>query len=380
MFLKNYSPEYLFYLMFNTFRLTLHQIQFSFSTLFLTEKNRLVNISTTLNIIFYIGVTIIGIFGSLAFLMIYPLHSQLSNIWSEFYSKIKKNSLNLKKSLSLRISNYYNSEDNLSHLNTRTSANISLEFHFFQHYFIRLSAVLIIGAVLYFISVFVYFSEVQYLMLCRLDFAESMLNRRVFVYQRTIFLTELFADYKGIGLVSMYGYSSLPPSKIGYVIMADKMAASRRDIFQKNVQRVMQANVWDKTFAKIEDEKGFLNLGLSSGYVDIKWESLFLSTNYKKCNYSCYTLLFQELKEMLGFYNRNVNDTDKSSSVYLEEYYKTLLYFIIASLIVSIFIIFGYIIPYFNKEQEIAKFLQISHNINENDADEMCANTFILRK
>ncbi|OMJ70194.1 hypothetical protein SteCoe_31876 [Stentor coeruleus] len=364
LFLQDLSKENLYYIMFNTFRLTIYEIQDSFTNLIKNEKQRLKNLNSQLDSLFYVGVCIISVFGVLAFLVIYPLHVYLKGVWSQLHKAAVENFSEVLEALNSRLRIYYDKDDDMYPHEDNNPSKI-LSFPHFKHYFLRISAVIMLGILFYILSMYIFFASVQDYMLCKLDFAQSMMNRRVYVYQRTVFLTELYADYKETGFTAMYGFSPMPPSKIGYQLMADKMASSRRDVFQRTVQKVMSSTVWDETFADIDDENGLLRFGLSTGYVDIKWESLFLSTNYKKCDFGCYQLVNQELKDLMIFFNKTSSYTDDSSTIYLENSFKQLVIFISGNLMCLFLIIICYIIPYFTKEQNIIKCMQISSDESE---------------
>lgn len=357
----------------------MYEIQDSFTNLILSEKTRLKKLDYQLNSLFYVGVCIISVFGILAFLVIYPLHIYLKGVWSKLHKAAVDNFSEVLEALNSRMRIYYDMDDDM-YPREDNNPSQSLSFPHFKHYFLRVSVVIILGTLFYILSMYIFFASVQDYMLCKLDFAQSMMNRRVYVYQRTVFLTELYADYKGAGFISMYGFSPMPPSKIGYQIMAEKMASSRRDVFQKTVQKVMSNYVWEETFAAIDDENGFLKFGLSSGYVDIKWESLFLSTNYKKCDFKCYQFVNQELKDMMVFFNETSNYTDDSSTIYLENAFKQLVIFTSGSLICLLFMIICYIIPYFTQEQNIIKYMQISSDNSDGIAVSKMSKEKVYRK
>lgn len=334
--------------------------QIAFVDLINSEKANLKDLHSLLQGIFYTGVCIIAIFGSFVFIMVIPLSNHLKKIWGNLFKAIDNNIVELKIALNERIIKYHNYEDDLYPIENDTVNNKILSFSHSKHYLLRLSILVLLGIILYIASVFIFYVKVEDYMLCKLDFAQTMINRRIFVYQRTFFLTELYADYKDKGFDSLYSFSPLTPSKVGYTLMADKMTKSRRDIYSENVQKVISPRVWEELFANIEDQNGFLKYGLGSAYSDVKWESLFLSTNYENCNFYCFQFLYRELKDMIDFFNKTSEYMDKSSTVYLDGAFSDLLIFIVLSLCGLLFLIMLYFIPYFNKEMKLIKDMQIN--------------------
>lgn len=344
--------------MYNTFRLSLSHLQIAFDDLVYSERLILKNLNTMFISLFIAGICIIGTFESLAIIMNWHLHKNLKQIWNNLQSKISGNYLNIKASLNTRVSKYYNLDDNLYPFEDY-SAQKKLSFSHFWHYLLRLSLIVILGLLLYFISFFVFFANTQYYMMGKVDFADAMLNRRVFVYQRNLFLVELYADYKNVGFIDSYGFSPLFPPKIGYKYMADNMIILRRKAFKRSMQMVIRPEVWNEIYNKIEGETGFLRNGLSDAVIEIKWECLFLSTNFKKCNFGCYDRINSEIKALMSYYDRTADNTDLSSTFSLRNSYDSLMYFNIFGIVLLFGIVAFYILPYFYREMSIVKFMQI---------------------
>lgn len=349
----------------NTFRLSLYELQNAFTTLISSEKGRLKILDSKLNWLFYTGMCIILIFGSFLIIIMNPLHVNLKAIWSKFQSGALKNSANIRYALNNRLNKYHDMEDNVYPQESDSHTSIAYFAHI-KHYILRLSLVLILGLILYFVLYFVSFAYVRERMLYKLDFAESIMNRRVYLFQRNYFLMELFADSKGAGIISMYGFTPLPNSKTGYSFIVKKMIDTRRDIFSSNVQNVMRKNIWNENFAFIEDQNGFLKYGLNSAVAEANWESAFVSTNYMIKDFSIYKKIFQELKDFMMFINMTANYTDDSSTIYLEEAFDGLAWFMAVSLGFLLAIMVCYTLPYFYKEQGIIKSMEINENYKNN--------------
>lgn len=196
--------------------------QIAFVDLINSEKANLKDLNSLLQGIFYTGVCIIAIFGSFVFIMVIPLSNHLKKIWGNLFKAIDNNIVELKIALNERIIKYHNYEDDLYPIENDTVKNKILSFSHSKHYLLRLSILFLLGIILYIDSVFIFYVKVED-MLCKLDFAQTMINRRIFVYQRTFFLTELYADYKDKGFDYLYIFSPLTQSKVGYTLMADKI-------------------------------------------------------------------------------------------------------------------------------------------------------------
>ncbi|OMJ72962.1 hypothetical protein SteCoe_28470 [Stentor coeruleus] len=359
--LREYSEKPLFFLIFNTFRLSLDHLQIAFSDLIDSEKKALVNLKSLFLSLFFTGICIIGVFGSMVFIMNWHLHKNLKQMWNNLQLAICKNSLDIRGSLNARTNKYYDFEDDIYPIEEVTMKK-TVSFPHFWHYLLRLSLVIVLGLLIFFVSVFVFFAHAHDYMIGKVDFADAMLNRRVFVYQRNLFLVEMYADYHRFGFIDLYGFSPLLPSNIGYVYMANKMIILRRNAFKRSMQKVIRPEVWKEIFDEIEGEEGFLKYGLSDAVIEIKWECLFLAANIIKCDLDCFNTINNELKTLMIYYDKTADTTDKSSTLSLKSTYESLLYFIIFGLFSLFTIVACYILPYFHREKTIVKYMQIKNH------------------
>ncbi|OMJ87905.1 hypothetical protein SteCoe_10318 [Stentor coeruleus] len=358
--LKGYSQKPLFFLIFNTFRLSIDHLQIAFSDLIDSERKALVELESLFLSLFFTGICIIGVFGSMVFIMNWHLHKNLKQMWDDLQSAVLKNSLNIRGSLNSRANKYYDTEDDIYPIED-IIVKQTVSFPHFWHYLSRLSLVVVFGLIIFFVSVFVFFAHAQDYMIGKVDFADAMLNRRVFVYQRNLFLIEMYADYNRFGFTDLYGFSPLFPSNIGYIYMANKMIILRRNAFKRSLQKVIRPEVWKEIFAEIEGEEGFLRYGLSDAVIEIKWECLFLAVNIRKCNLDCFNKINNELKTLMAYYDRTADTADRSSTLSLKSTYESLFYFIIFGLLSLFIIVACYILPYFQKEKNIVKCMQIKN-------------------
>lgn len=335
-------------------------LQIAFSDLINSERKALDELNSLFHGLFFTGICIIGVFGSMVFIMNWHLHKNLKQMWNNLQSAICKNSLNIRGSLNARANKYYDIEDDIYPIEDVTMKK-TVSFPHFWHYLSRLSLVIVLGLLIFIISVFVFFAHAQDYMIGKVDFADAMLNRRVYVYQRNLFLVEMYNDYHKVGFTDLYGFSPLFPSRIGYIYMAKKMIILRRNAFKRSMQRVIRPEVWKEIFDEIEGETGFLRYGLSDAVIEIKWECLYLSTNIINCNLDCFNTINNELKILMAYYDRTADTTDKSSTLSLRRTYESLFYFIIFGLLSLFVIVACYILPYFNKEKTIVKYMQIKN-------------------
>ncbi|OMJ95983.1 hypothetical protein SteCoe_546 [Stentor coeruleus] len=334
-------------------------IQKSFDSLFSSEKQRLQVLKSKFSWLFYLGICIMLAFSSLLMIMLYPLHKGLNIIWTKFYSEAKKNSLNIRYALNNRVSKYHDMDENFYPQESEIHAH-NLTFPHIKHYTFQLGFLIIFGFVLYYISIFIFCAKIQQHLIFKIEFSESMLNRRVYLFQRGFFLNEIFADYKNIGFCSLYGFSPLPPSEIGYTYMSKKTSNSRKDIFQSYLQDVMQSNVWETTFATIKGHNDFLRYGFNSGLFDIRQESWFLMTNYENCEFKCFLKVNNNYKDLMIFFNETWNDADDSSKIYLKKASQEFLLYLHISIGFILAVILCCTLPYFSKEQKIVKHLKIN--------------------
>lgn len=171
--------------------------------------------------IFLSGVCIILIIGSLAIAVNWCLHNNLKQMWLDLQDINWKNSMHLKASLNEYMKyffiigefekimgtsdiNKFGENSYLKHDFYAFEDNDNYKkgsFQNFWYYLLRIGLIIILGLILYFISYFLFFANIQSYMMAKIDFADAMLNRRVFVYQRNLFLDEMHAGYPKVGLL-----------------------------------------------------------------------------------------------------------------------------------------------------------------------------------
>lgn len=142
--------------------------------------------------------------------------------------------------------------------------------------------------------------------------------------------------------------------------MAQKMALLRKKVFKNTIQTVIHPDIWEEMYDKVKGQDNFLHYGLSDAVIEIKWECLYLSTNFKTCNLNCYQTINENLKLLMEYYDKTANYTDMSSTWSLQKSYRSLLHFTFLTLIFLFCFLTLYIIPYFRMEQALVRYMQMS--------------------
>lgn len=283
---KKMYDENLFYIIYNGFRVSMYELEKAFNGLNECEVQR----TNDMNYI----VTYLTIFGSVLFSVLFlilsvsilVLNRKQSAVWGLLILKIKDNYKAIKVNILNRLARVHNNTD-YDALEDSLPDNDGFSINHSIKYLIIVSSLILIIAFFYLSFYFIFYDKILEYLLFRLNFLNSMVNRRTKLTQASYFSLEIIANNKNQNLAHRFSnFTIFPEPEVLFEKLNNELSVISQvflnPIYKKNTPK----NVWVLINDRFENSNSILKYGISPAYSVIKDESLMLIDLKDKLEYS----------------------------------------------------------------------------------------------
>lgn len=349
---KKMYDENLFYIIYNGFRVSMYELEKAFNGLNECEVQR----TNDMNYI----VTYLTIFGSVLFSVLFlilsvsilVLNRKQSAVWGLLILKIKDNYKAIKVNILNRLARVHNNTD-YDALEDSLADKDSFSINHSIKYLIIVSSLILIIAFFYLSFYFIFYDKILEYLLFRLNFLNSMVNRRTKLTQASYFSLEIIANNKNQNLAHRFSnFTIFPEPEVLFEKLNNELSGISQvflnPIYKKNTPK----NVWVLINDRFENSNSILKYGISPAYSVIKDESLMLIDLKDKLEYSDIGGYLKDINDVIDSFE-NINPiTDKAlKNKVLDEFYLLVVFDILAALVLIGLCAFIYRI-YFSKEKK----------------------------
>lgn len=349
---KKMYDENLFYIIYNGFRVSMYELEKAFNGLNECEVQR----TNDMNYI----VTYLTIFGSVLFSVLFlilsvsilVLNRKQSAVWGLLILKIKDNYKAIKVNILNRLARVHNNTD-YDALEDSLADKDGFSINHSIKYLIIVSSLILIIAFFYLSFYFIFYDKILEYLLFRLNFLNSMVNRRTKLTQASYFSLEIIANNKNQNLAHRFSnFTIFPEPEVLFEKLNNELSVISQvflnPIYKKNTPK----NVWVLINDRFENSNSILKYGISPAYSVIKDESLMLIDLKDKLEYSDIGGYLKDINDVIDSFE-NINPiTDKAlKNKVLDEFYLLVVFDILAALVLIGLCAFIYRI-YFSKEKK----------------------------
>ncbi|OMJ65764.1 hypothetical protein SteCoe_37652 [Stentor coeruleus] len=350
---KKLYEENLFYILYNGFRVSMHELEKAFNGFNKCEVQR----TNDMNYM----VTYLTIFGSVLFSVlflilsasIFVLNKKQSAIWGLLIVKIKENYKTIKGNILNRLTRVHNNtdydalEDNLT-TKDRFSINHSIK------YLLIVSSLILIITFFYLSFYFIFYNKILEYLLFRLDFLNVMVNRRTKLTQASYFSLEIIANNKNQDLANRFSnFTIFPEPEMLFEKLITELSGISQVFLNPSYKKNTPKNVWILINDKFENSNPILKYGISPAY-----KSLMLIDLKDKLEYADMGSYFNDINDVIDSFE-NINPiTDQAlKNKVLDEFYLLMVFDILAAFVLISLCLFIYKV-YFTREKKEMEYIK----------------------
>ncbi|OMJ73654.1 hypothetical protein SteCoe_27615 [Stentor coeruleus] len=358
----NFNSE-MFFLIFNSLKSSLFEVKNAYNNLQLCDHQKVNNISESSSMIMIgCSIAILALFISLV-IIASLLSKDISKIMQFFLGKAKENYPSMRLCILDRLYNQHNVLDADSDIEKHGHrSNIVLKTSR-NYIFIALATVL--TCLICFIVFYYYFIvQIQNSMIFRIDFLNTMGNRRSKMVQLSYMTLEILANEQDQELCLRYGdFCYFPEFKSMFTQLNIELRLLRQKLHGRLYKIYTPQSVWDMLYKSTDLQYGIFSKGLSQGLTLLRRETYFLIQMEKTLSFQDFEYYFKQLKEGIDSFKWIIPVTDNAIKDAVNTKVIDLVYFNVGLGVFFIVIYLFGLRRFFNRERETLGYIETAFQI-----------------
>ena len=228
-----------------------------------------------------------------------------------------------------------------------------------KKYILAISVLIAIALVLFIVAVYVFYQNIHFLLLYRLNFINFMLLNRLDLFQIYYYTIEIIADANNQGLSQRFDNFTVFPEFLEMLNRKDAELTVLSKVLQSSeIKNNLPVSVSKLSFKTVPGSSDFFHFGAYSGFYFLREEYSYLISN-TKMGLGQLNPYFSELNTMGNILYNLTLISNADSKAQINNELNIMIYFIVGCLLFLFFLTFGYFIPYFSKDQKILESIEM---------------------
>lgn len=353
----------MFFLIFNSLRSSLFEVKTAYNNFQSCDYQKVYNISeSTTLIIIGCSIVILALFAAII-VIVGLLTKDISGVMQFFLSKTKENYPSIRSCILDRLYSQHNvleAEPDIEKHGHRS--NITLKSS--RNYIFLALATVLISLVCFIVFHYHFIVQIQNSMAFRIDFLNTMGNRRSKMVQLSYITLEILANSQDQELCPRYGdFCYFPEFSSMYTQLNLELRLLRQNLHGSLYKIYTPQNVWNMLYKHTDLQYDIFAKGLSQGLTILRRETYFLIQMKNYLSFQEFEYFFKQLKEGIDSFKWIIPVTDDAIKEAVNKKVVDLVYFDVGFAMFFIVIYWFGFRNFFNQERKTLAHVETAFQI-----------------